>query len=126
MLLFRARVDLEGIAMKGYSAFPKAPVLLDLIIRLFIVIPRTLVGRGLTYSAEKQSGQWSSYFQILQFLRQSLDDRTELTNYYWYHRHLLVPYFSVLLESLNTYYYYYYYLIKYLNLIISSFFFFYC
>ena len=29
MLLLRARVDFEVMAMKGYSAFPKAPALLE-------------------------------------------------------------------------------------------------
>ena len=29
MLPLRARVDLGAMAMKGYSAFPKAPVLLE-------------------------------------------------------------------------------------------------
>ena len=29
MLPFRARVNLGSIAMKGYSAFPKAPALLE-------------------------------------------------------------------------------------------------
>ena len=70
-----ARVDLKVMAMQGYSAFPKAPTLLephhqigprsngnegvalyspkpqhywDLTIRLFSVISKTLVGRDLT------------------------------------------------------------------------------
>ena len=29
MLLFRSRVDLGAMAIKGYSAFPKAPALLE-------------------------------------------------------------------------------------------------
>ena len=29
MLPFRARVDIGAMAMKGYSAFPKAPALLE-------------------------------------------------------------------------------------------------
>ncbi len=37
-----ARVDLGAMALKEYSAFPKAPG--NLIIRLFSVISRTLVG----------------------------------------------------------------------------------
>ena len=35
MLPLRPRVDLRAMAMKGFSAFPKAPALLDLTIRLF-------------------------------------------------------------------------------------------
>ena len=46
MLPLQARVDLGVMAMKGYSTFPKAPALLDLTIRLFSVISRTLVGGG--------------------------------------------------------------------------------
>ena len=43
MLPLRARVDLGAMAMKGYSAFPKAPALT---IRLFSVISRTFVREG--------------------------------------------------------------------------------
>ena len=54
MLLLRARVDLGAIAIKGYSAFSKAPGLLVLTIGLFSVIFKTLVGESYS-SAEKQS-----------------------------------------------------------------------
>ena len=51
-----ARVDLGAMAMKGYSAFPKAPALLESHHEIFSVISRTLVGGGGAYpSAEKQS-----------------------------------------------------------------------
>ena len=53
MLLFRAKVDLGAMAMKGNSAFPKASAL------LFSGISRILVGvcvcGGLTPSSEMQS-----------------------------------------------------------------------
>ena len=42
MLPLRARLDLGMIAMKGYSAFPKALELLEP--QIFLVISRTLVG----------------------------------------------------------------------------------
>ena len=43
------------MAMKGYSAFPKAPAIpQNLTIRLFSVISRILVGKGFYPSAEKQ------------------------------------------------------------------------
>ena len=49
MLLLRARVDLGVKAMKRYSAFPKAPAILEhLTIRLFSIISRTLVGGFVT------------------------------------------------------------------------------
>ena len=35
MLTLRVRVDLEAMAMKGYSAFPKAPALLELHHQIF-------------------------------------------------------------------------------------------
>ena len=46
----RSRVDLEAMAMKECSAFPKAPALLELHhpIQLFTFISRTLTGGGLT------------------------------------------------------------------------------
>ena len=47
MLLLRDRVDLVAMAMKGCSAFPKLQHNLNLTIRLFRVINRTLVG-GIT------------------------------------------------------------------------------
>ena len=43
MLPRRARVNLGAMAMKGYSAFPKAPPLLEPTTRLFSVISRTLI-----------------------------------------------------------------------------------
>ena len=46
MLPLRVRVNLGAMAMKGYSAFPKALALLDLTIRLFSVICRTLINGG--------------------------------------------------------------------------------
>ena len=54
MLPLRARVDLGPMAMKEYSAFPKAPALLELTIRLFSVISRTFIG-GSDLSSEMQS-----------------------------------------------------------------------
>ena len=41
MLPLRARVDLRAMAMKGYSAFPKAPALLE---PHHQIVSRTLVG----------------------------------------------------------------------------------
>ena len=46
MLPLRARVDLGVMVMKGYSAFPQTPALLESHIKLFRVISRTLVGGG--------------------------------------------------------------------------------
>ena len=56
MLPRRARMDLGVMAMKGYSAFPKAPNITGTSpIRLFSVLSRTLIG-GVSYpSAEVQS-----------------------------------------------------------------------
>ena len=49
MLPLLARVDPGAIAMTGYFAFPKAPALQSLTIKLFDVISRIFVGRrGLT------------------------------------------------------------------------------
>ena len=48
MLPLWARMDLGAMAMKGYSAFPKAPASLEPHQRLFSVISRTLVEEGLT------------------------------------------------------------------------------
>ena len=48
VLRHRAKVDLGAMAMKGYSAFPKLQHHWNLTIRLFSVISRTLIGRGLT------------------------------------------------------------------------------
>ena len=53
MLRLRARVDLEAMALKEYSAFPKAPALL-VPHRLLSVISKTLVGRASYHSAEMQ------------------------------------------------------------------------
>ena len=44
VLPLRARGDLGTIAMKGYSAFPKAPALLEPLHQIVCVISRTLVG----------------------------------------------------------------------------------
>ena len=52
VLPLRARVDLGVSAMKLYSALPKAPVLLELTIRLFSVISRIFVGRVLPFCRE--------------------------------------------------------------------------
>ena len=57
VLLLWARVDLGAILMKGYSAFPKPPALLD----LFCVISRTLNG-GESYSSVENSGWRSRLF----------------------------------------------------------------
>ena len=42
VLPIQARVDLEAMTVKGYSAFPQTPA-----IRLYSVITRTLIGRVL-------------------------------------------------------------------------------
>ena len=56
VLPLRARVDLEAMAMKGYSAFPKAPALLEPYHQIIYCHIRTLVVGGVSYpSAEKQS-----------------------------------------------------------------------
>ena len=46
MLPLRARVDLGAMAIKGYFAFPNAPVLLELHHQMFSVISRILIGGG--------------------------------------------------------------------------------
>ena len=46
MLPLRARVDLGGMVMKGYSALPKRQHYWNLAIRLLTVISRILVGGG--------------------------------------------------------------------------------
>ena len=48
MLPLRAKVDLEAMAVKGYSVSPKLQHYWNLSIRLFSVISRTLVGGGVT------------------------------------------------------------------------------
>ena len=53
MLSLQAGVDLEVMAMTGYSATPKALALLEP--HLFSIICRTLVGGGAYHSAEIQS-----------------------------------------------------------------------
>ena len=50
-----ARVDLGEIAMKRYSAFPKAPALLEPHHQIVYFISRTLVGGESYPSAKKQS-----------------------------------------------------------------------
>ena len=55
MLPLRARVDLGAMAMKGYSAFPKAPALLQPHHLMFSVISRHSLGGGSYPSAEVQS-----------------------------------------------------------------------
>ena len=55
MIPFPARVDLGPMAMKEYSAFPKAQHHWNLTVRLFGIIYRTLVIRGSYLSAEVQS-----------------------------------------------------------------------
>ena len=42
----QARMNLETVAIKGYSAFPKAPALLELHHHMFSVISRTFGGEG--------------------------------------------------------------------------------
>ena len=44
MLPLRARVDLGAMPMKGYSAFPEVPALLENDHQIFSVISRTPVG----------------------------------------------------------------------------------
>ena len=52
----RARVDLGAMAMKGYSAFPKAPALLELYDQMqFCIIYRTLVGWGVLLPLQRCS-----------------------------------------------------------------------
>ena len=55
MVPLRARVDVGVMAIKEYSAFPKAPALLEPHHQIFSVISRALVGGGSYPSAEKQS-----------------------------------------------------------------------
>ena len=55
MLPLCARMNLGATSMKEYPTFPKAPVLLEPHIRLFNVINRTLLRRGIYFSAEMQS-----------------------------------------------------------------------
>ena len=59
MLPLRARVDLGAMAMKGYSAFPKAPALLEPHHQIVIVISRTLVG-GVSYASAKKQSVYST------------------------------------------------------------------
>ena len=54
LLPLRARVDLVALVIRGYSAFLETPALLDLTIRLFSVLSRTLVWRESFSSSEKQ------------------------------------------------------------------------
>ena len=54
MLPLRARVDLRAMAMKEYSAFPKAPASLEPHHQIR-VISRSLVGEGFYPSTKKQS-----------------------------------------------------------------------
>ena len=55
MLPHRVRDNLGAMAMKGYSAFPKAPALLEPRHQI-VVLSRTLVCGGGSYSAaEKQT-----------------------------------------------------------------------
>ena len=46
LLTLQARVDQGSMAVKGYSAFPKAPALLESHRQIVCVISRTLVGEG--------------------------------------------------------------------------------
>ena len=56
MLPLRDRVDLGAIAMKGWSAFPKAPALLELHHQIvYCHILDTIWGQVSDFSAEKQS-----------------------------------------------------------------------
>ena len=55
VLPLQATADLGAMAMKEYFAFPKAPALLNLTIRLFSFIFRTLVGEGSYSTVEMQS-----------------------------------------------------------------------
>ena len=48
MLPLQARLDLGANVMKGYSAFPKAPALLEPYPQIVCVMSRTLVGECLT------------------------------------------------------------------------------
>ena len=50
MLTLHARVDRGAMAMKGYSAFPNSPALLEPYFQIFNVIFRTFVGVGQRYS----------------------------------------------------------------------------
>ena len=43
MIPLRARVDLGAMAMKGYSAFPKAPDILMSVMRYIIIVLLKLV-----------------------------------------------------------------------------------
>ena len=52
MLPISARVDLGVMAMKGYSALPKAPALLDQM--QFSAIFRTLIVGGVVYSSAEK------------------------------------------------------------------------
>ena len=48
MLPLQASVDQGAMVMKRYSTFPKTPALLEPNNRLFSVLSRTFIGRGLT------------------------------------------------------------------------------
>ena len=50
--LLQVSVDLEAMAMKRYSIFPKA-LRLEPTIRWFNVISRTVIGEGRSYSSAK-------------------------------------------------------------------------
>ena len=55
VLPLQASVDLGAMAMKGYTAFPKAPASLNFIIRLFSAISRTMVAGGVLTPLQKCS-----------------------------------------------------------------------
>ena len=55
VLLLRTRVGLELMAMKGYSAFPKAPAFLEPLHQIVYCHYRTLIGRRPYSTAEMLS-----------------------------------------------------------------------
>ena len=94
MLPIRSRVDLGPMAMKGYSALPKAPALLEPFHQIFSIISRTFVGVGSYPSAEVQSvystalADWACCCMKVLSVRQTLECSCETEHRLW-----LRPYF---------------------------------
>ena len=62
MLPLQARVDLGVMAIKKYSAFPKAQHYWNLTIRLFSVISRTLIGGVILFSLQYVTHRFKTIF----------------------------------------------------------------
>ena len=69
VLPLRARLDLVAMAIKGCSAFPKAPALLEPQHQIIVSYPGHSLGRGSYPSAEVQSvystapADWANFFR---------------------------------------------------------------